>query len=185
MYRAANSKLVGGGAVPLATPLCYVRDDEPGYSRRGGGQHFRYFDNRGRLLRNSETLARLDRLRIPPAWTEVWICPRDDGHLQATGRDRRGRKQYLYHPAWTVERSTVKYDRILEFASFLPRIRRRVARDFALPGLPKEKVLATVLRLMERTLIRVGNEQYVRENGSYGLTTLRDRHRTFAEAACG
>jgi DNA topoisomerase I len=121
-------------------------------------------------------VSRLQALRIPPAWTDVWICTSPAGHLQATGRDQRGRKQYIYHAQWTQQQAAGKYERLLEFAALLPRIRRRIARDFAQPGLSKEKVLATVLRLMQATLIRVGNEQYVRENHSYGLTTLRDHH---------
>lgn len=163
-------------ALETAQALRYVTDDEPGYSRRRAGNGFRYFDVAGKSLRNRTELARVKALGIPPAWIDVWICATADGHLQATGRDQRGRKQYLYHQQWTASQSAAKYERLLEFASSLPRIRRHISRDLHRRGLPKEKVLAAVLRLMQATLIRVGNEQYVRANGSYGLTTLRDRH---------
>jgi DNA topoisomerase I len=151
-------------------------DVERGLSRRVQRSNFEYLDLRGKPIRDAARLSRLTALKIPPAWTDVWICPNARGHLQATGRDQRGRKQYIYHEQWQAERAALKYERILEFAGFLPRIRSRIARDLARRGLPKEKVLATVLRLMELTLVRVGNEQYARDNHSYGLTTLRDRH---------
>ena len=121
-------------------------------------------------------LARIRSLAVPPAYKDVWICLYANGHLQATGRDARGRKQYRYHPRWRVHRDATKFDRMLEFGRALPRIRRRVARDLRQAGLPREKVLATIVRLLERTLIRVGNEEYARDNGSFGLTTLRNRH---------
>lgn len=156
--------------------LRYSHDDEPGITRRRSGNRFRYVHTDGKPVRDRATVARVKALRIPPAWTDVWICGTADGHLQATGRDQRGRKQYLYHEQWTTEQSAAKYERLLEFATFLPRIRRHIQSDLAKHGLPKEKVIAAVVRLMQATLIRVGNEQYVRENGSYGLTTLRDRH---------
>jgi len=121
-------------------------------------------------------LRRIQGLAIPPAWTDVWICPRPDGHLQATGRDARGRKQYRYHPRWRAVRDTTKYDRMIAFGEALPQLRGHLEQDLALPGLPRAKVLATVVRLLETTLIRVGNLEYARANSSFGLTTLRDRH---------
>jgi len=126
-------------------------------------------------VRDRRTLGRIQALAVPPAWNAVWICPRDDGHVQATGRDARRRKQYRYHSRWREVRDETKYGRMVPFARALPRLRRRVERDLALPGLPREKVLATVVRLLETTLIRVGNEEYARENESFGLTTLRER----------
>ena len=158
-----------------AAGLRYVSDDTPGIQRRRAGESFRYVTPEGNAVRDAETLARIRRLAIPPAWTEVWICPRDDGHLQATGRDARRRKQYRYHPRWREVRDETKYGRLIAFGAALPRIRRQVTRDLARPGLPREKVLATVVRLLERTFIRVGNEEYARENDSFGLTTLRAR----------
>jgi DNA topoisomerase-1 len=141
--------------------------------RRGRG--FRYLRAK-RELRDAHTLARIRSLAIPPAWRDVWICPLDNGHLQATGRDARGRKQYRYHARWRAVRDETKYHRMIPFARALPRIRARVERDLRKPGLPREKVLATVVSLLESTLIRVGNEEYARANHSYGLTTLRDNH---------
>ncbi|HYR32821.1 MAG TPA: DNA topoisomerase IB [Burkholderiales bacterium] len=129
----------------------------------------------GAAVRDKATLARIRALAIPPAWTAVWICPREDGHLQATGRDARRRKQYRYHERWREVRDESKYGRLVAFGRTLPRIRRQAARDLARPGLPREKVLATVVRLLETTFIRVGNEEYARENESFGLTTLRER----------
>lgn len=158
-----------------AAGLRYVSDAEPGISRQRSGSTFRYLRPDGKALREAETLARIRRLAIPPAWEDVWICVRDDGHLQATGRDARGRKQYRYHPRWREVRDETKYGRMLAFAKALPRIRRRVSQDLALPGLPREKVLATVVRLLETTRIRVGNQEYARANDSFGLTTLRTR----------
>ena len=155
--------------------LRYVSDEAPGIQRRRAGEGFRYLGPDGTALRDSATLSRIRRLAIPPAWTEVWICPRDDGHLQATGRDARRRKQYRYHPRWREVRDETKYGRLIAFGAALPRIRRRVTRDLGRSGLPREKVLATVVRLLERTFIRVGNEEYARENDSFGLTTLRAR----------
>jgi DNA topoisomerase-1 len=159
-----------------AAGLRYVRDDRPGLCRIRSGKGFRYQGPDGATIRDRETLARLRALAIPPAWTDVWICPQANGHLQATGHDERGRKQYRYHPRWRAVRDENKYDRMISFGQALPRIRARVEKDLARPGLPREKVLATVVRLLETTLIRVGNEEYARENGSFGLTTLRDHH---------
>ena len=158
-----------------AAGLRHVSDDVPGMSRRRSGKAFRYLHPDGSAVRDRHTLGGIRALAVPPAWTEVWICTRDDGHLQATGRDARQRKQYRYHRRWNDVRGENKYGRMVAFAKVLPRIRRRVARDLAKPGLPREKVLATVVRLLERTLIRVGNEEYARENESFGLTTLRER----------
>src|SRR5205823_2232784 len=127
-------------------------------------------------IRDEQRLLRIKRLAIPPAWTEVWICPAANGHIQATGRDARGRKQYRYHERWREARDENKFDRLAQFAKALPNIRRRVAQDLKLPGLPREKVLATIVRLLERTFIRIGNEEYARENKSFGLTTFKNRH---------
>jgi DNA topoisomerase-1 len=158
-----------------AAGLRYVSDASPGLARRRAGAGFRYHDPDGAVARGKAVLARIKALAIPPAWDQVWICPREDGHLQATGRDARGRKQYRYHPRWREARDETKYGRMLAFARALPRIRRRVRRDLALPGLPRDKVLATVVRLLETTRMRVGNQEYARENDSFGLTTLRVR----------
>jgi DNA topoisomerase I len=156
--------------------LHYVSDATPGLTRRRTGSGFTYFHPDGKRVRNRAIVARINSLAIPPAYTQVWICPDPNGHIQATGRDARGRKQYRYHPRWRTERDGTKYDRMLAFGAALPQIRRRVDADLALRGTPREKVLATVVRLLETTLIRVGNEEYVRTNKSYGLTTLCTRH---------
>ncbi len=156
--------------------LRYVTDTQPGIRRKKAGRGFRYVDPEGRTVRDEDTLARIRSLVIPPAWTQVWICANPRGHLQATGRDAKGRKQSRYHPRWRAVRDETKYERMLLFGTALPRIREKVEEDLGRPRLPREKVLATIVRLMERTLIRVGNEEYARENGSYGLTTMRDRH---------
>lgn len=156
--------------------LRYVSDVRGGIRRLRKGKGFVYRNGHGRLVRDPQTIARIRSLAVPPAWRDVWICPFGDGHLQATGYDARGRKQYRYHPQWRATRDQTKYDRLAVFARALPAIRARVERDLARPGLAREKVLATVIRLMERTLIRVGNDEYARHNGSYGLTTMRDEH---------
>jgi DNA topoisomerase-1 len=156
--------------------LRYVTDGERGIRRLRSGRGFRYVDADGQPVRDEETLDRIRRLAVPPAWTDVWICASPRGHLQATGRDARGRKQYRYHVRWRTQRDEVKYGRMLAFGKALPAIRRRVNRDLRRPGLPRERVLAAVVRLLEKTRIRVGNEEYARENRSFGLTTLRDRH---------
>lgn len=156
--------------------LRYVSDTRPGIRRRRAGKSFRYFNSDGTPLRDPATLGRIRSLAIPPAWRHVWICPMTNGHLQATGRDAKGRKQSRYHPRWRAVRDETKYERMLLFGQALPEIRSRVEQDLSLPGLPKNKVLAAIVRLMEVTLIRVGNEEYARENHSYGLTTLRGRH---------
>jgi DNA topoisomerase-1 len=156
--------------------LRYVSDTVSGIRRRRAGKGFYYVDADGKRVRDKETLLRVKSLVIPPAWTGVWICPNPKGHLQATGRDARGRKQSRYHSRWREVRDETKYERMMIFGAALPIIRERVEQDLGLPGLQRAKVLATIVRLMETTLIRVGNEEYARQNGSYGLTTLRNKH---------
>lgn len=163
--------------------LSHVSDEEPGITRRRAGKGFGYRWPDGRTVTERETLERIRKLAIPPAYTAVWICADPDGHIQATGRDAKGRKQYRYHPRWTEAREGTKFGRMLAFCRALPKIRARVDADLKRRGLPREKVLAAVVRLLETTLIRVGNESYARENRSYGLTTLRDRHVEFDGAA--
>jgi DNA topoisomerase I len=158
--------------------LCYVSDDRPGYRCKAKANQFEYLDTAGKRIHDEKRLLRIKRLAIPPAWTDVWICPLPTGHIQATGRDARGRKQYRYHDRWREVRDENKFDRLANFAKALPNIRRRVAHDIKLSGLPRQKVLATIVRLLERTFIRVGNEEYARENKSFGLTTLKNRHVT-------
>jgi DNA topoisomerase-1 len=162
--------------------LRYVSDQETGLRRQRVGRGFRYLDADGGVLRDPATLERIRSLAIPPAWTDVWICSSPAGHLQSTGRDARGRKQYRYHPRWREVRDEAKYARLAQFGAALPRIRRRVARDLKLPGLPRNKLLALLVQLLETTLIRVGNEEYARSNGSFGLTTMRDGHARVAGA---
>jgi DNA topoisomerase-1 len=173
----ASAKPVNGNSYDCARAagLRYVSDAAPGIVRRRRGKAFRYRNAEGGPVRDRRTLGRIRALAIPPAWREVWICSADDGHLQATGRDARHRKQYRYHRRWREVRDETKYGRLIPFAAALPRIRRRVARDLARPGLPRVKVLATVVRLLETTRARIGNEEYARENESFGLTTLRER----------
>lgn len=156
--------------------LVYVNDDMPGITRQRSGKGFSYRDPAGRTIRDAAERKRLAALAIPPAYTEVWICPDPRGHILATGRDAKGRKQYRYHPAFREMRDSGKYDRMLEFAQILPRLRARVDADMARRGLPPEKVLATIVFLLENTMIRVGNATYARQNKSHGLTTLRNRH---------
>jgi DNA topoisomerase-1 len=168
--------------------LRHVDDRRPGLRRRAVGTlrrarpgrppvpKFVIQDARGRVVRDPATLERIQKLAIPPAWRDVWICPDANGHLQVTGRDARGRKQYRYHPRWRDERDSTKYARLADFGRALPALRRRIAADLRLPGLPRRKVLALVVRLLETSFIRVGNEEYARENGSFGLTTMQDRH---------
>jgi DNA topoisomerase I len=156
--------------------LRYVADGMPGIRRENSGHGFRYRYPTGDVVQDEAVLGRIKSLAIPPAWTEVWICPDPSGHLQATGRDERGRKQSRYHPRWREVRDETKYARMLAFGKVLPKIRKRVAQHLALPGLPRNKVLATVVRLLEVSHIRVGNQEYARENESFGLTTMRNRH---------
>lgn len=159
-----------------AASLRYVSDQDSGIRRRRAGAGFQFVDAGGRVVRDAATLERIRSLVIPPAWRDVWICPFPSGHIQATGRDARGRKQYLYHSRWRKIRDEAKFAHMASFGAALPRIRRRVRRDLALPSIPREKVLATLVRLLETTLIRIGNDEYARSNGSFGLTTLRNRH---------
>ncbi|MFD0934033.1 DNA topoisomerase IB, partial [Methylobacterium trifolii] len=156
--------------------LVYVDDGRPGLTRKKSGTGFRYLDAKGAPVRDAAVLARIRSLAIPPAYTDVWICPRANGHIQATGRDAKGRKQYRYHPDFREARETTKFTRIMAFADALPGIRTRIDADMRKAGLSREKVLATVVHLLETTLIRVGNDDYARTNKSYGLTTLRDPH---------
>lgn len=156
--------------------LRYVTDAMPGISRVGRPGRFRYRDAAGTTLRDKAALERIRALVIPPAWTGVWICPDENGHVQATGRDAKRRKQYRYHARWRATRDADKYGQLNDFVRVLPTLRNAVRRHLRLEGLPREKILAAVVRLLEATLIRVGNEKYVRQNGSFGLTTLRNRH---------
>ena len=156
--------------------LRYVSDTSPGIRRKRAGKHFSYIGLDGKPLREKEELQRIRSLGIPPAWVNVWICPNPRGHIQATGRDAKGRKQYRYHPQWRKIRDESKYDRMIAFGKALPAIRKRVTRDLSLSGLPREKVMATIVRLLDTTSVRIGNEEYARENGSFGLTTMRDEH---------
>jgi DNA topoisomerase-1 len=170
--------------LPLADPpaaakaagLRYVTDSKPGIRREKDGEGFRYLDAKGEPVEDEATLKRIKALAIPPAWQEVWICAQANGHLQATGRDAKGRKQYRYHAKWRNVRDEVKYERMINFGKALPQIRAEVDRALKLPGLPREKVLATIVYLLEATMMRVGNEEYARTNKSFGITTLRNRH---------
>jgi DNA topoisomerase-1 len=156
--------------------LIYVSDDKPGIRRRRSGKGFAYSGPGGSPIGDAASLKRIKALAVPPAWTDVWICPRQDGHIQATGRDARGRKQYCYHGRFREVRESTKYHHMLHFAESLPAIRRKIRKHLALRGLPREKVLATAVNLLETTLIRVGGDEYAKENKSYGLTTLKNRH---------
>ena len=182
--QAAAKKGNGSGAKLVAEAieaaedagLRYVSDDRPGYTREAKDDDFLYIDTEGKPITDEQCLLRIKHLAIPPAWTDVWICPSANCHIQATGRDARRRKQYLYHERWREVRDENKYDRMIAFGRALPKIRRRVAKDLKLSGLPRNKVLATVVQLLERTFIRIGNEEYARDNKSFGLTTMKDRH---------
>jgi DNA topoisomerase-1 len=190
MARVALQELdhdaVDPAASARAAGLRYVDDHRPGLRRRRTGKKvkqgrrwieaFVIADDAGHVVRDAATLERVRKLAVPPAWRDVWICPFAEGHLQATGRDARRRKQYRYHPRWREERDGTKYARMIALGHALPGLRRRVAADLRRPGLPREKVLATLARLLETTFIRVGNEEYARSNKSFGLTTLKDRH---------
>ena len=180
MTRTAPIKLDNVRAAKEAG-LIYVTDDSPGISRKKqGAKNFIYLDPRGKQIKDRQTLDRIRMLAIPPAYRDVWICANERGHIQAVGRDDRGRKQYRYHEKWREVRDENKYGRMIDFAKALPRIRQRVAKDLKRPGLPREKVLAAVVKFMEMTLIRVGNDEYAKNNKSYGLTTLQDRHAKFS-----
>lgn len=165
-----------------AAGLIYVSDAEPGIRRRRKGRRFVYVKPDGSPLTDAAELKRIASLAIPPAYEDVWICAKARGHLQATGHDARRRKQYRYHPEWRIKRDGAKFERMVEFGEALPRLRRRLRRDLARPGLPREKVLAVVVSLLDATLIRIGNTEYARDNASYGLTTLRNRHVQFIRA---
>ncbi len=162
--------------------LVYVSDGDAGIRRRGSGKRVSYLTPSSALLKDEKTKARIRTLAIPPAWTEVWICPKANGHIQATGRDARGRKQYRYHSDWQKSRDQAKYTKVVAFAKNLPKLRKRLRQDLRRRNLDRRKVLATVVTLLERTLIRVGNREYARTNGSFGLTTLQDRHVSFAKS---
>lgn len=173
-----SSRIVAAAEAPPPAPpgLTWCSDDRPGLTRRRAGSGFAYLDGKGRTVTDEKTLARIRALAIPPAWTDVWICPRATGHIQATGRDMKGRKQYRYHADWTAHAASDKFDRLPSFARALPRLRAQVETDLARRGICREKVTATAVRLLEITLIRVGNAQYAKQNRSYGLTTLHKRH---------
>ena len=160
-----------------AAGLHYVHDRDPGYTRkRAGKKAFAYFDPRGRKVTDKKLVARFAALKIPPAWEGVWICTRANGHLQCTGRDARGRKQYLYHANWRSFRDQTKYTKMISFGEKLPCVRRRLKKDLSLPGMPRDKVLASIVSIMDQAHIRVGNDEYARENESYGLTTMLHKH---------
>ncbi len=177
--KSVNNKNASASPEQLAAAqagLVHVDDRKPGIIREADGKGFRYRGKDGRIIRDEVLLARLRKLAIPPAYQQVWICANPGGHLQATGRDARRRKQYRYHDRWREVRDDSKYQRMQAFGRCLPAIRRRIERDLRLPGLPRDKLLAVIVRLLETTLIRVGNDEYARDNGSFGLTTLRNRH---------
>jgi DNA topoisomerase I len=168
--------IVDAPAAAEQAGLVYVSDEEPGIRRRRSGKGFSFRNPDGTAVKDKETLGRIKSLAIPPAYTDVWICADPKGHIQATGRDDRGRKQYRYHQRWREVRDSTKYERMLDFGKALPAIRERISADMGKRGLPREKVLATVVHLLENTLIRIGNATYSKENKSFGLTTLQDRH---------
>src|SRR6478735_1719436 len=176
--KTVNAQQLYAGAIESATAagLRYLPDTKPGISRQVSGKTFRYFTAKGEEITDEKTLARIQKLVIPPAWTNVWICPSPNGHIQATGRDLKGRKQYLYHPEWQNNRSQSKFGRMLAFGKMLPAIRKQIETDLRSHNLNREKITAIALNLLDQTLIRVGNKSYARTNKSYGLTTLRDKH---------
>src|SRR5262245_27880086 len=174
--RRRPTSMIDGQKTARRARLTYVSDETAGIRRRRAGSGFVYLDRRGHRVENGRTLARIRSLAVPPAWTDVWICPISTGHLQATGRDARGRKQYRYHDEWRTIRDRMKYDHVLRLAEHLPAIRARVDRDLRRRGVSRDTVIAGVVRLLNLSLIRVGNDEYLRENGSFGLTTLRERH---------
>jgi len=185
MHRGAEASDMAAASDPLPPPpagdaekagLEYVNDEEPGLRRHRRGTGFTYLGGDGKTVRDPYAIARIRSLAIPPAWTDVWICASENGHLQATGRDAKGRKQYRYHGDFVAIRDSAKYERLMEFAEVLPGLRKTIATHMALAGLPREKVLATIVHLLDITLIRVGNDSYARENDSYGITTLRNSH---------
>ncbi|MCU7499210.1 MAG: DNA topoisomerase IB [Ignavibacteria bacterium] len=162
--------------VAEAAGLRYVSDEDPGFSRKGQGKGFIYLEKNDNKLTDPKHVIRIEALVIPPAWTNVWICPYSNGHIQATGRDQKGRKQYIYHAGWEDIRNTNKFNLMIRFGETLPLIRARVDEDLRKHGLPGEKVMAILVRLLEETLIRIGNHEYAKQNDSYGLTTLRNKH---------
>src|ERR1700686_2755475 len=169
--KIADPKIVTGAVeVSDEAGLRYVSHDQPGYTRKTKGDEFEHFDTEGKPIRDEQRLLRIKGLAVPPAYTDVWICPSANGHIQATGRDARGRKQYRYHVRWRVARDEDKYDRMVLFGEALPKIRKRVEADLALPGLRQNKVLAAVVQLLQRTFIRAGTEEYARDNKRLGLT---------------
>jgi DNA topoisomerase-1 len=172
----ADATLADAPAAARSAGLRYVNDGTAGITRERAGDSVRYLAADGAPIDDDATLARIKALAIPPAWTDVWICKQENGHLQATGRDAKGRKQYRYHARWRSLRDEVKYERMISFGKALPDIRRRVDEALRLPGLPREKVLATIVQLLQATMMRIGNEEYARTNKSFGLTTLRNRH---------
>ena len=171
-----DSSPIDPRAAAKAAKLRYVTDSKPGLTRQRDGDIWRFFKPDMSEVTDPDEIARIRKLAIPPAYTDVWICPDPRGHLQAVGRDARGRKQYRYHPKWRVVRDEAKYGRMLVFGRVLPSIREQVQKDLARPGLPKPKVIAAIVALLEKTMMRVGNQEYARQNGSFGLTTLRNRH---------
>jgi len=177
--RPRNAATGGDSQAARDAGLRYVSDAEPGLRRRRAGSGFMYLDAKGRTVTSEDTRARIRALAIPPAWTDVWICSDARGHVQATGRDARGRKQYRYHAKWRCTRDAGKFARLVDFGKRLPKLRRRLAQDLRKRGLPRDKVLAIVVSLLAETLIRVGNHEYARSNNSFGLTTLRNRHVQF------
>ncbi len=183
LLRLDPATLAGAHADPEcaadAAELSYVSDESPGITRRRQGKGFVYLDVRGRRITDERQIERFNKLAIPPAYRDVWICPNPHGHLQATGRDDRGRKQYRYHERWGHVRDRAKYAKLVQFARGLPKLRRTLRRHLKLRGLPREKVLAACVTLLDKTYIRVGNDDYAKNNGSYGLTTLQDGHATF------
>lgn len=156
--------------------LRYVSDDEPGFTRKKSGKGFAYFDLKGKRIQNKAIIERINKLVIPPAYKKVWICADENGHIQATGMDQRGRKQYRYHPHWREVRDETKFTKLIDFAKCLPKIREHTDADLKKAGVPREKIMATIVQLLEKTAIRVGNEEYARTNKSYGLTTMHNRH---------
>jgi DNA topoisomerase I len=176
MFEAPSPALKEPNLAAEAAGLTYVSDESAGITRLGKPGRFRYRDARGKPVKDAKTLARIRKLAIPPAWTRVWFAPAPDAHLQATGRDAKGRKQYRYHPDFIAVRDGTKYAHLVEFAAVLPQLRKRLRADLRGQGLTREKVMATVVTLLEETLIRIGNEDYARANASFGLTTLRNRH---------
>ena len=176
---AASDTAAMAAEIAVAAGLVYVSDSEPGIRRRRTADGFTYVKPDGHLLRDEKEIARINKLAIPPAYEEVWICTNPRAHLQATGRDARKRKQYRYHPQWREVRDGVKFERMVDFGAALPRLRLRLRHDLALPGMPREKVLAVLVSLLDATRVRIGNAAYARDNNSFGLTTLRNRHVQF------